>query len=91
MSRLIDADEFLVTNKVLADCEIEHPKYQETVRELINDAPTVEAEPVRHGHWIKDNDEYDKCSICGNLHHYSESYGYYCQHCGARMDEVETK
>lgn len=40
--RLIDADAFLEFNEELVDREIEHPLYQNTVRDLINDAPTVE-------------------------------------------------
>ena len=42
MSRYIDADEFLENNKEFADREIEHPRYQETVRELINEAPSID-------------------------------------------------
>lgn len=51
-----------------------------------------DAEPVRHGHWVKWDDEitYD-CSICGDAftlyegtpesNHYN-----YCPNCGAKMD-----
>ena len=42
MSRYIDADEFLEDNKEFADREIEHPRYQETVRELIDEAPSID-------------------------------------------------
>ena len=42
MSKYIDADEFLEDNKELADREIEHPRYQETVRELIDEAPSID-------------------------------------------------
>ena len=41
MSRYIDADAFLEDNKEFADREIEHPRYQETVRELIDEAPSI--------------------------------------------------
>lgn len=64
-------------------------------------APTVEAEPVKHGHWI----EHDVGLICSECGHYTESmydepfnnkFGkgwalkrpYYCGYCGAKMDEV---
>lgn len=40
--RLIDADAFIEENKNIIDCEIDHPKYQDTLRQLINLAPTVE-------------------------------------------------
>lgn len=41
--RLIDADAFIQENKEIIDCEIDHPKYQDTIRELIDDAPTIKA------------------------------------------------
>ena len=60
--------------------------------------PTVEAEPVRHGKWTREN-HYGmwKCSECGcrvrranplkgNIWNY-----YYCPNCGAKMDGTERK
>ena len=41
MARLIDADKFLENNKELADCDFIHPKYCDTLRDLVNNAPTV--------------------------------------------------
>ena len=44
--------------------------------------PTVDAEPVRHGEWIKVDDYAVMCSECGKY----EKWIYpYC-HCGAKMD-----
>lgn len=40
--RLIDADKFLENNKELADCDFIHPKYCDTLRDLVNNAPTVD-------------------------------------------------
>ena len=40
--RLIDADAFLENNKELADCDFIHPKYCDTLRDLVNNAPTVD-------------------------------------------------
>ena len=40
--RLIDADAFLEINKELADCDFIHPKYCDTLRDLVNNAPTVD-------------------------------------------------
>lgn len=54
---------------------------------VVNDAPTVDAEPVRHGHWIaeiSDEEEY-KCSECGDIEYYTCKY---CPNCGSKMDEV---
>ena len=40
--RLIDADKLLEDYKELADCDFIHPLYENTLREIIDDAPTVE-------------------------------------------------
>ena len=58
----------------------------------IKDAPTIEAEPVRHatlleGDWYEVYCSWGTCSKCGadNLGH-----ARYCNECGARLDlEVE--
>lgn len=39
--RLIDADAYKEQNNDILDCEIDHPKYQDTLRELIDHAPTI--------------------------------------------------
>jgi hypothetical protein len=39
--RLIDADCLLRDHPELADCDFIHPKYDITLRELIEDAPTI--------------------------------------------------
>ena len=80
--RLIDAEE---AYKVLTDyyhhkTEIQH----KALKEAIERVPTVDAEPVRHGHWtIEDIVTYErsyggilyepvyKCSCCGRV---TESY-----------------
>lgn len=40
--RLIDADKLLDDNRELADCDFAHPLYEDTLRDIIDDAPTVE-------------------------------------------------
>lgn len=51
----------------------------------VDNAPTVD--PVKHGHWIEiDRGLLWQCSVC---EHHSISGGYYCDWCGAKMDEVE--
>lgn len=61
--------------------------------DLVDKQPTVDAEPIRHGHWIfnpKDAIEMmftlPKCSLCGAE---SPIGGNYCPNCGAKMDEVK--
>lgn len=56
----------------------------------IIDMPRVDAEPVRHGKWIRDEFG-SRCSDCG-LYAYRDKFGEpwespYCPICGARMDE----
>lgn len=53
---------------------------------IINNAPTVDAKPVRHGHWIEDNG-CQICSNCGEEHEWEEYRANYCDVCGAKMDE----
>ena len=55
----------------------------------IDDAPTVDAKPVRHGRWIRD--EFGTwCSVCG-LYAYRDKFDQpwespYCPNCGAKMN-----
>ena len=59
---------------------------------------TVDAEPVRHGRWIKQGGHY-YCSFCNAQNFYAYLYNSdtreyeqqdnYCPNCGAKMDEVE--
>ena len=103
--RLIDAN--LVIQKLKSYYNKLSPSiYSEIIRRdevssciagLIN-APTVEAQTVKHGRWIKGHcgvDEYIKCSVCrtrivntivsleGDA---AEDYFDLCPKCGARMD-----
>jgi len=64
----------------------------------VNQIPRIEAERVRHAHWIELKEDhmscdnafpvesayYFTCSECG--HSFSDDTPY-CPHCGARMDE----
>lgn len=54
--RLIDADAFIEENQEIIDCEIDHPKYQDTLRELIAQAPTL---PNPCGKYWLDSDGYE--------------------------------
>ena len=80
--RLIDADALWE--------QIAHAKPNDALS-LIEDAPTVDAEPVKHGHWTDRAKSIlglptEACSECAEW-----SVGYnkdYCPNCGAKMDEV---
>ena len=104
MSRLIDADklhsEFMKMAEFKPNSEIGEPTcgctrrlvfhISEGIRK-INEQPTVDAEPIRHGQWNKEEDTLFrlcvyKCSLCGG-EVLSEAYLFkYCPYCGARMD-----
>lgn len=61
------------------------------VTNSIRNAPTIDAEPVRHGHWIKvlvGNGLVStiRCSECDNCDNPSYIPGNYCWFCGAKMD-----
>lgn len=62
--------------------------------------PTIDAEPVRHGHWIhlgsNSSGELYMCSVCHGCRNPSNMQVYYgrveiappfCEMCGAKMDE----
>ena len=78
----------------------EHDRYTgltfETAKQIITDHinsfPTVDAEPVRHGHWIRNDNGTYSCSECQswipNEQHY---YARYCLFCGAKMDGGENE
>lgn len=86
--RLIDAD---ALEKNLSN----DLPYKGSVKRVLIQAPTVEAEPVRHGKWIFKNDgAYGKrrayCSVCekrsgigGIIENQMKPY---CPNCGAKMD-----
>ena len=60
----------------------------------IDNAPTIEAEPVRHGRWVLLDECYNEgvyCSVCQKKV-YKKCYANqkikskFCPHCGAKMD-----
>lgn len=55
--------------------------------DMLKEAPVIEAEPVRHGHW---DDSFDGitlyCSVCGMSHNCINRTPDYCPHCGAKME-----
>lgn len=90
--RLIDADGLIEK----AYWHGEHPDvenlYAEGVEAVdmcdIDEAPTIEAEPVRHGRWL-DNEDYMFCSVYGMQWYYcdNETQDFkFCPNCGAKMD-----
>lgn len=92
--RLVDADE--IRKKAVPHTRGEYG-YNANIRKWavlvgdIDDAPTIEAEVVRHGHWIwKGDDKGWFCSECGSgclLNCESDWHkSDWCPHCGCKMD-----
>ena len=86
--RLIDADAFL--ERVLPEC-----KYPDILKEAVENQPTIEAEPVRHGRWLSlegwFNKSIVKCSVCGNTLdmdgvNAGRGDANFCPNCGVKMD-----
>lgn len=91
--RLIDADELLkyiegnnterewVVNKYNADW----------IWSFIDSAPTIDAEAVRHGHWVARKvmarTPFAKNHYCSKCKFETHFCGNYCPNCGAKMDE----
>ena len=93
--RLIDADE--LENALAHFKGTKDTLYYDEIKMYIDDAPTIEAEPVRHGRWLTWEEilHVDKrapnnlgvfCSMC-NKH--SDNMTNYCPVCGAEMDGGE--
>lgn len=96
MPRLIDAEELIeVAHRERLDS-------RERIERMIKSAPTIDAEPVRHGRWdtkyLSEDEDWSgiehtigRCSVCGGkVDIAGKRIPYlYCPFCGAKMDEVE--
>lgn len=73
---------------------------RKAIEDMINDTPTVDTEPVKHGHWIGvSQTKFEKlffpqrvfkCSVCGNYLDFDGVNGgrgsaNFCPNCGAKM------
>lgn len=93
--RLIDADALLAIIEEEGE-DLETVEFKLATIACINhikEAPTVDAEPVRHGRWVKKDPHCAglaclwNCSECGEE---SDDEGYrYCPNCGAKMEGGE--
>lgn len=97
--RLIDAEDILVGWQRTGMKEYDEGKEVgiDLVLAIIDHLPTIEAKPIVHAHWEKQNyiDMYYTevhCSSCGKriLAEHQKEYKY-CPHCGAQMDELVSK
>ena len=83
--RLIDADDLptLATELRLKNGKTKH--FVGVEFDDIRNAPTIEAETVRHGKWVVagNTTHYYICSVCGKP---GDSFDIYCRSCGAKME-----
>ena len=97
--RLIDADALDEKLQALAERyakqgRIEVAQDYNFVATVITAAPTIEAEPVKHGRWALVEyqsspfgvDREYQCSICGTATDDEDWRTHYCHNCGAKMD-----
>ena len=68
--RLIDAENLWLTTEYTEDGNV-HKYYEQWE---VDEAPTIDAEPVRHGKWTECEYEnginFHRCSVCGQLDMY---------------------
>lgn len=92
--RLIDADALMALYEGGAITEDMHCSIR-VIRQNIDDIPTIEAEPIRYGHWYIQRFGSDaKCSECGMSFkdvYDIENHDRYCRHCGTRMLGIAIK
>lgn len=80
--RLIDADQFILTlmDAVLSSVD------EDTILDLVDSIPTVDAVPVVHAQWIEDGSGIIICPECKRGYNLIAKYTHYCPNCGAIMD-----
>lgn len=104
--RLIDGDEVIkriAERQDKSSTGIEDCAFYEAIK-IVRNAPTVEAEPVKHGRWIIHREEIfepnrsecyinrplpTECSVCGFAEMRASRFAF-CPNCGTRMDGDET-
>lgn len=98
--RLIDPDAAFdeIDERLLPEDATEYARgVLDAMQYIVNDAPEIDAEPVRHAYWIVkqefhgigcDEDEPYYCT-CSHCHKNTGEETPYCPYCGARMDQPE--
>ena len=97
MGRLIDGDKLKLHYAWWGSVDREtseimtYPEMKEIVDTIIDLQPTIEAEPIKHGRWIREPNCWYRCYVCGE--HYPSVSGdmkyNYCPNCGTFMNEVK--
>lgn len=97
--RLIDGDEAIEKVQdiepifIFKVTEVIATQRTSDVIAMLENAPTIEAEPVKHGRWEWHNEDgwYYSCSVCGhnaygNTDNIVSGLWAYCPRCGAKLD-----
>ena len=95
--RLIDADALKESLKELK-AEGNNRRYVQGLQDaidgyfpqIIDDEPTIDAEPVKHGRWIQRRNGQYYCNNCGREERFTYQRNY-CPKCGAKMDLKDGK
>lgn len=89
MARYIDVDK--ISSYIRENFSIDKTKNADICFAFIDlmnwlyDQPTVDVAEVKHGEWIKRNNE-RKCSCCEFIYYSNNDCWNYCPNCGAKMD-----
>ena len=78
---------------IVTDCDMSRDEVVESIEAI----PSFDVAPVRHGHWIFNQDEMSlHCSYCDEVFRFEDAekdecldfmeYAKYCLACGTRMD-----
>lgn len=96
--RLIDAKKLGLTDFEIFMCDGDYKQALKLLLSKIDNAPTVDAVPVRHGKWLHPEEEDEdygsvscSCSVCGwKFYLYEDDIdgAPYCPTCGAKMEPV---
>lgn len=90
--RLVDADALLRTIESIERGNAELIEFYLETKVLLGNAPTIDAEPVRHGRWVKRGSRW-QCTHCKVLMDIDgtpeENLLNYCTYCGTKMDGKE--
>ena len=93
MPRYIDADLILPEMESKLDMqELYLPAHFQEF--IVDEIPTADIAPVRHGYWVKEKRDvllHWHCSVCKECYFLEELNAEYCPHCGAKMDGKEDK
>lgn len=97
--KLIDPNEIkFVIAPIAPICIGEQVHFENvTFKHDIEQIQRIEAEPVKHAHWIEhrtsSGNVHNVCSCCGKevSYPYAKKRWKYCIECGAKMDEEEKK